>query len=813
MRVSVPSSSSSSLLWLTLWFLTFQAAHSVVTRSHFCSARTSKKIYEDHMCSDLMDLLTVRGYHFERFKPESAPTFKHPGAVCTFSKLEVPSGQECCPGWDGVRCDVGVCDGGCAHGRCGDAGGPVSAPAQCLCDAPYTGKRCEEDSSKLTEELQFCYTGNTCHGTILGEGDAMSISRCCEELGGTTWGSQDQAYGCTPCSPGDTPECFQKEKPMKGIMPIALGISVLPLKDVIIETEAAIYTLSGTTLTVKDGSDTATFDVSKLANNKPTAVNNKGTVNVKYESAHGAVYLSLEAFDVDVRTDLDGTFMLTVRQDSPLKASLEGVCGNMDGDYADELALLTTVGAQKVFEKFKKDSIPCGTGVEDCPSDMADQATEACSALSTSFSECHKAVSMNEFLERCRKYYCASMSAPGGGPGAAQKAVCNVLSSYSTVCMMVTGKATLWRTQQLCPKQCPPPYVFTGNMLRKCPITCGVSPVTYTRPECQSSLPFAGCECPQGKARLNDTCVAPGDCQCVAENGRFYHNGAAIVSGDHCHSWYLDRLLNNHRYLQVTENTKTFNRDLKHPHCVSLRGSNIDIKMETATCTQTPSGEHVCPTFVSVTYNGKTSTIDVSVSGVNIVNGFSPTIYIRQVSKNIWALDIKGGKVRILIRRDGTVHLKMKTSVYKNNVVGLCGTMDNNRDNDFTTYSQAVVNGQSFLEVFTGCSSINFTQISPVPMNPVCQQLLTAPVPANARVNTDSYVKMCNNAEDDKLRCSILQSFALATYNDFQQIFPGEQVCSKLLSLNFLASMVTLDHPIRTGYGEVLPRDSLERRV
>ena len=66
--------------------------------------------------------------------------------------------------------------------------------------------------------------------------------------------------------------------------------------------------------------------------------------------------------------------------------------------------------------------------------------------------------------------------------------------------------------------------------------------------------------------------------------------------------------------------------------------------------------------------------------------------------------------------------------------------------------------------------------------NPLCQQLISAPVPANAHVSTDSYVKMCNNAGDDQLRCSILQSFALATYNDFQAIFSAVQFCGKCIN-------------------------------
>ena len=68
----------------------------------------------------------------------------------------------------------------------------------------------------------------------------------------------------------------------------------------------------------------------------PFLFNFSGTVNVKYDALQQAGYISLEAFDMSIRLDGDGTFMLSVRSDSPLKASLKGICGNMDGDYAGD---------------------------------------------------------------------------------------------------------------------------------------------------------------------------------------------------------------------------------------------------------------------------------------------------------------------------------------------------------------------------------------------------------------------------------------------------------------------------------------------
>ena len=41
----------------------------------------------------------------------------------------------------------------------------------------------------------------------------------------------------------------------------------------------------------------------------------------------------------------------------------------------------------------------------------------------------------------------------------------------------------------------------------------------------------------------------------------------------------------------------------------------------------------------------------------------------RQISKEFYAIDLEGGDARLIISRDGTVHLKMKTNVFKSRVI------------------------------------------------------------------------------------------------------------------------------------------------
>ena len=45
-------------------------------------------------------------------------------------------------------------------------------------------------------------------------------------------------------------------------------------------------------------------------------------------------------------------------------------------------------------------------------------------------------------------------------------------------------------------------------------------------------------------------------------------------------------------------------------------------------------------------------------------------------------------------------------------VVGLCGNMDNNKDNDFTSFSNSFVDGPTFLGIYSDCREASYTDLS-----------------------------------------------------------------------------------------------------
>ena len=60
----------------------------------------------------------------------------------------------------------------------------------------------------------------------------------------------------------------------------------------------------------------------------------------------------------------------------------------------------------------------------------------------------------------------------------------------------------------------------------------------------------------------------------------------------------------------------------------------------------------------------------------------------------------------------------------------------------------------------------------------VCNKMYEADLPAYPGVDVDNYVKLCNSATDLTLRCNVLMSFALATFNNLDEIIPNHN-CRK----------------------------------
>uniref|UniRef100_A0A2C9JWJ1 VWFD domain-containing protein n=1 Tax=Biomphalaria glabrata TaxID=6526 RepID=A0A2C9JWJ1_BIOGL len=828
--------SALPLLGLTIWLLTLTP--SVYTASHFCERQWENTIREQHPCCEFFDYVLGKegqpAMNLEWSKPADQFNPNNCTEPCTFSRVEHATNISCCDGWKGTECDEPVCNPPCANGgSCVETETWASALPKCNCPDPYIGRACEENLNSIKSGLKYCYSGSNCQGKLVSA-EAQNITSCCKVGFTGSWGSQIPSYGCASCNPNatvvvnntlDINTCMtsgdDEYRTFDGIYyryasQCAVGLVVSPQIQIYAVTECdpmdkctcqkiltvilnldvqRTYTLEGSILTFSDGATTDTVDISKRPDNVPFVVDKPGFLNVIYNNDQKTVYTMVPALGLSMRTEPDGTCMVTVKKNSVLKGSLAGACGDMDGSADDEIGLQTQNGAERVFEKYKNTNLACGKGVQKCatPEDDA-KATKACQPITTVLYRCNEKLEPSSFTEKCKAYYCTSLNA--AGVEAAQKAACNVLSKYQKMCTLQTGEAINWRSKTLCPKTCNQPLQYNGLITNKCPLTCGAAMQSYARSSCITQ-PYGGCECPSGLARINNTCVAPSACQCQGDDGRFYNNGEKVVSGDKCREctcgkYGLWSCVESSEKCMATcdvpggESVKTFDGKLFgiKSGCQELTlvessdtKYNVQIKYQPAATNIDDSGDLINPSALTFNYQGQSSTIHIQKTGAIIENGFTANIYIRQIAKNVFVFDFKG-LIRVIMSRDGALQLRMKTSVFAGKLRGVCGNMDRNKDNDFMSPSNSQMDGEQFLQMYSKCSEGSFKDISPVASDKVCSQMNDVALPPNSRVDVDKYVLLCNNAENVAGRCTVLKNFAMSARINFATSFSNITECT-----------------------------------
>jgi hypothetical protein len=561
---------------LITWLLAITVT-SATAPGHWCNVPEPVVEYKDHKCKDIWTIIPT-GFVFHKVldNVKSDDIMSHPNAMCQLERTTHKIVTKCCTGWEGADCDKPKCHPPCING--GTCKGDIknskwTAPIPvCACPSPWGGVTCQENLLALSlNNKRYCYKSENCFGD-LQYNDVKEIAECCTKGFSGSFGKQSNGIECTPCVQNDeilvnqtrdVATCMTSGEDIYRTFdnvyfhyhhPCAIGLLVSSWIDIYTYTKCdpvkkcacykivtiliqnndyfTKYVLANTALTITTSNSQITRDASSLKPNKPSNLDESGSINWKIDDV-GSIYIKSTTLDVSVRVDTDGTFMLTISKNSPLRQrkDISGICGNMNDNPDDELALKTPMGAERIFSQFTNPDLPCGTSLTGCAPDQLKKAVHACNPLKTAFYSCHRAVDVNDYMKRCNAAYCTSKTA--AGEPEANKAVCNILSAYHKICTAVTGKAVLWRSASLCPKKCKDPFIFNGLMTNRCPPTCGWSKESYAKDSCKVT-PFAGCECPAGKARINNTCVMPDKCQCRADNGRYYNRGEKIMSTDRC---------------------------------------------------------------------------------------------------------------------------------------------------------------------------------------------------------------------------------------------------------------------------------------
>ncbi|CAG9784020.1 unnamed protein product [Diatraea saccharalis] len=117
------------------------------------------------------------------------------------------------------------------------------------------------------------------------------------------------------------------------------------------------------------------------------------------------------------------------------------------------------------------------------------------------FGQCHALVDPEQYVEACEDEYCGGNSSVD---------VCGALARYAAACA-AQGVCLHWREKEtLCPYTCEKPFVYRPCI--DCELTCENHEELSRNPEKCDDRQMEGCFCPEGKVRVNNTCIEPSKC-------------------------------------------------------------------------------------------------------------------------------------------------------------------------------------------------------------------------------------------------------------------------------------------------------------
>ncbi|KAM7447623.1 hypothetical protein ABFA07_004168 [Porites harrisoni] len=292
---------------------------------------------------------------------------------------------------------------------------------------------------------------------------------------------------------------------------------------------------------------TCTKKVSVIINNTVITLEREKTPVVSSLPGASTVHMNgkFQIRELHLFTVLETEFGLTVTWDRgtrlyitldpKFKGRTCGLCGNFNGDRNDDFMspqMLPETLPNNFGDSWKIDSScsdavsprnPCATNKHREP-----WAHKMCSVIRGDvFKPCHHVVDPGSWYDACYRDACACDN------GGDCECLCTAIAAYGHECCK-HGVAIKWRTQELCPIQCPhkedscTEYTACETACPKtCESLCEVSPR-----HCPVQL--EGCACPNGTVLRNGRCIAPRDCPCNA-GGVVYEPGSiSIINCQRC---------------------------------------------------------------------------------------------------------------------------------------------------------------------------------------------------------------------------------------------------------------------------------------
>uniref|UniRef100_A0A3P8V8E3 SCO-spondin n=1 Tax=Cynoglossus semilaevis TaxID=244447 RepID=A0A3P8V8E3_CYNSE len=431
---------------------------------------------------------------------------------------------------------------------------------------------------------------------------------------------------------------------------------------------------------------------------------------------------------VRLKFDLANTVHLTVTEEH--SSATRGLCGIFNNNADDDFTTVTGTVSQFAASFGNSWKIPdqqnegCSDGAElghscDVSGDatLRRQAESMCHRLQENpFTHCHSRVDPAAYIDTCLYLYCSLPAKER------TSAVCDTLASYVRECAQQHIIIT-WRTATLCDRVCPRGQVFS-DCVSSCPPSCAshhplgsAVAVEQCRKEC-----VGGCECPPGLYSHRGLCLKREDCPCFHRR-RSYKAGESIqqkcnicvcragqweCTGEKCAGQCV--LVGA---LQVT----TFDKkrySLQGGDCAFTAiedyvDGKLVVKVRCGACTAerlgSQGGGGDCLIEMSVT--ALRTTVTITDTGTVMLNGqreslpvMTGALVVRRASSSFLLIQTFGAQ--LLWYLHGPLALITLQPGFANKVRGLCGTLNWNQYDDFTTPEGDVENGVlSFARKFT----------------------------------------------------------------------------------------------------------------
>ncbi|XP_078669662.1 uncharacterized protein LOC144910425 isoform X2 [Branchiostoma floridae x Branchiostoma belcheri] len=615
--------------------------------------------------------------------PVCDPSCLHGGACVA------PDTCNCQPGWEGLICDTPTCESECQNG------GTCTGPGRCTCPEAFGGPQCQYDLYEVTQAsptLAPDHSGRFCGAFgrqhyFTYDGHFYTFPGTCQYLlSGDCASSTFQVFvrndpNCTASSP----LCKREVR-----------VHMMGLTDDLILHQGHNYE-------VTKGDVTLSLPSSEEG--------------VKVEKVGDYVRVILEPdFDgklVRIVVYWDGLTSVYVEVDEDLAGNLCGLCGNFNGNSTDEYRLRdgTSSSSRITFANSWKMT----DAEEHCPNVRADTPSSCAAATqqqlleifgicnvligNEAFASCHGVVNPNPYIDACVTDLCSCDYATR------QDCQCEALTQYSRAC--AHRRIVMdWRRTDLCYRGCPTTMVYT-ECASSCPRTCRNSQGDY---DCDDHC-VDGCSCPEGTLWDEGSlrCVVEQECPCT-HLGVEYAPGANIP--DNCNQAYC---VAGHwvRTNSECDATCSIRGD---PHittfdkrsyqfagvCQYIVAKDFVNGKFTLLADQQPCGDDdtsSCIRSVTLIVGGNTAgriklhqhgVLSVGHSDVHIQLPYhNDDVSVRRLSSLFVEVTTSFG---LTVQWDGKSRLYTTvTPELKGHTKGLCGTFNDNQNDDFTTRSGVIV--------------------------------------------------------------------------------------------------------------------------